>query len=242
MKTMDQQHVDRVRRPEQVSLRVCVVGPDEITRRHLSAILSARGLLVSAETADPSEAGLGVDSNERIDAVIVALDCLASPEIEQLHALRARFPSVDIVVVSPELSRRSVQEAVEVGADGLVLAERVGDTLAPAVRAACAGLLVLPQEWRLRIAKPLLSQREKQVLALVTVGFSNQKIAEKLVVTESTVKSHLTSIYAKLGVRGRNEATALVLDAENGLATGILAIFEAPRVSAEALKKKALSV
>ena len=128
---------------------------------------------------------------------------------------------------------------MEVGADGLVLAERAGDTLAPAVRAACAGLLVLPQEWRLRIAKPLLSQREKQVLALVTVGLSNQKVAEKLLVTESTVKSHLTSIYAKLGVRGRSEATALVLDVENGLATGILAIFEAPRVSAEALKKKA---
>ena len=76
MKTMGLQHVDRMRRPEQVSLRVCVVGPDEITRRHLSAILCARGLLVWAETADPSGAGLGVDANERIDAVIVALDCL----------------------------------------------------------------------------------------------------------------------------------------------------------------------
>jgi DNA-binding NarL/FixJ family response regulator len=233
MKTMGLKDVDHIRQPEQVLLRVCVIGRDEITRRHLSAILSAQHLLVSGEIADPAGAGVRVDANVCIDAVIVVLDCFEKPEIEQLRAVRARLPGVGIVVVSLELSRRSVQEALDVGADGFVLAERVRDGLAPAVRAACAGLLVLPQEWRGRIAKPVLSQREKQVLALVTAGFPNRKIAEKLFVTESTVKSHLTSIYAKLGVRGRNEARALVLDAENGLALGSSALLDAPRVGAE---------
>ena len=61
---------------------------------------------------------------------------------------------------------------------------------------------------------------------MVVLGFSNSEIAAKLYVSDSTVKSHLTSAFSKLGVRSRNEATAMILDLDSGLGTGILAISE----------------
>jgi len=66
--------------------------------------------------------------------------------------------------------------------------------------------------------------REKQVLGMVVMGFSNGEIANKLVLAESTIKSHLSSAFSKLGVRSRGEATELILDPVNGLGPGILSI------------------
>jgi DNA-binding NarL/FixJ family response regulator len=74
--------------------------------------------------------------------------------------------------------------------------------------------------------KPRLSPREKQVLSMVVLGFTNREIANKLYLAESTIKSHLSSAFEKLGVRSRSDAVALILDSKNGLGTGILSILE----------------
>jgi DNA-binding NarL/FixJ family response regulator len=86
--------------------------------------------------------------------------------------------------------------------------------------------LSLPRDARDVVARPKLSTREKQILGMVVLGFSNGEIASKLSLAESTVKSHLSSSFSKLGVRSRNEATAMILDPDGGLGTGILAISE----------------
>jgi DNA-binding NarL/FixJ family response regulator len=77
--------------------------------------------------------------------------------------------------------------------------------------------------WR-QIEPPALSSREKQILGLVVMGYMNSQIAEQLFLAESTVKSHLSSAFGKLGVRSRNEAVNLILDPERGLGMGILAL------------------
>jgi DNA-binding NarL/FixJ family response regulator len=81
-------------------------------------------------------------------------------------------------------------------------------TLAPTVRAVCAGQLALPPMARARAVRPPLSHREKQTLDLLVLGLTNAQIAQHLYIAESTVKCHLTSIFSKLGVRSRNEAIA----------------------------------
>jgi DNA-binding CsgD family transcriptional regulator len=70
----------------------------------------------------------------------------------------------------------------------------------------------------------VLSGREKQILGLVVMGYMNSQIAEQLFLAESTIKSHLSSAFTKLGVRSRNEAVELILNSERGLGMGILAL------------------
>jgi ATP/maltotriose-dependent transcriptional regulator MalT len=88
-----------------------------------------------------------------------------------------------------------------------------------------AGQVVFPAT-AVERARPALTVREKQVLGMVVLGFSNAEIAQKLFVAETTVKSHLSSAFAKLGVRSRRAAADAILDPVNGLGTGILAISE----------------
>ena len=82
----------------------------------------------------------------------------------------------------------------------------------------------MPVQFRDALARPVLSPREKQILAMVVMGFPNREIANRLFLAETTIKSHLSSAFVKLGVRSRHEATSLILDSANGLGTGILAI------------------
>jgi DNA-binding NarL/FixJ family response regulator len=96
--------------------------------------------------------------------------------------------------------------------------------LGPTVLAVCAGQVAVPRDAGPQLQKPALTSREKQVLGMVTLGFANSEIARKLYLAESTVKSHLSSAFAKLGVRSRSEAAALILDPNGALGPGILTI------------------
>ncbi len=122
------------------------------------------------------------------------------------------------------MNLRELRVLLTEGVDSFVLEEEAATTLGAAVRAAAAGLLALPGPLRQALVKPVLSAREKQVLGLVVLGLTNGEIARKLHLTESTVKSHLSSSFTKLGARSRSEATALILDPATGLGTGILTI------------------
>ena len=205
---------------------VAVVAEDAVGARRLFGELQAAGFVPVGRSMSVEE--LLPEQNRAPDAIVVACDCLDAACVEEVRSLREALPEAAVVVVAPDGTRRAVHAALDAGADGFVLERRLGDSLGTAAAAVCAGHVVLPREWRERVARPVLSPREKQVLGMVVMGFTNQEIANMLLVAESTIKSHLTSIYAKLGVRGRNEATALVLDPENGLGTGVLAILEGP--------------
>jgi DNA-binding NarL/FixJ family response regulator len=167
-----------------------------------------------------------VTAADRVDAVVVAAETAseAAGGAERILAVEAAVP---VVGVARRLRPNDVRAALRTGLSGILEHERVPASLGLAVRAACAGLVTVPSSGRSAAAGPVLSTREKQILALVVLGFTNGEIARKLYVAESTVKSHLSSAFAKLGVRSRNEATALILDEHSGLGTGILAITDA---------------
>lgn len=128
------------------------------------------------------------------------------------------------VLVAPAATLADVRDAFAAGADGIVLEHELETTLVPALHAVLSGQLVLPRTLREHLAPAALSARERQVLGLVVLGFSNREVAAKLHVAEATVKSHLTTSFRKLGVRSRAEASALILDPHDGLGLGILSI------------------
>lgn len=145
----------------------------------------------------------------------------ASPSIERIAK---SLPGSAIVVVYATMRRWELRNALTAGACGLVELDRLDATLAATVQAARAGLVCAPRtNWR-QIDPPALSTREKQILSLVVMGYMNSEIAKQLFLAESTVKSHLSSAFGKLGVRSRNEAVNLIVDPEHGLGMGILGL------------------
>jgi DNA-binding CsgD family transcriptional regulator len=91
-----------------------------------------------------------------------------------------------------------------------------------AIRSVCAGHVTVPRQLRHGVAVPALSHRERQILGLVTAGLTNDEIASRLYLSESTVKGHLTSAFRRLGVRSRREAVAMILASEESLRRSVL--------------------
>ena len=202
-------------------IRVGTLRPGGGTDRAVRDALSADGLDVVADARS-----LDRLTRQSLDAAVVVVKKLRRREYGIVHGLRAELPTTPIVIVSDELTRRDLVLAERAGADGLVLHSRVPVALAAAVRAACAGQLVMPRDLAAEGTRPTLTVRERQVLGMVVLGCTNAEIAKRLLVAETTVKSHLSTAFAKLGVRSRSEAVGAILDPDRGLGTGILAISE----------------
>ena len=163
--------------------------------------------------------------DDRGHGVIVVLAGDAETQLAALiEPLARKLGQLPLVLVCPRPERWDVRAALMAGAAGVVACADVVATLGPCVRAVQAGQACVPREhWR-QIEPVALSTREKQILGLVVMGYMNSQIAERLYLAESTVKSHLSSAFGKLGVRSRNEAVDLIVNSERGLGMGILAL------------------
>ena len=135
-----------------------------------------------------------------------------------------RFAGSAIVLVCPIIERWELRAALNAGAVGVLTHDQLERTLRPCLQAVAVGQVCVPRAHHRVIAPPALSTREKQILGLVVMGYMNSEIAGRLFLAESTVKSHLSSVFGKLGVRSRNEAVSLILDPERGLGMGILGL------------------
>ena len=192
---------------------VGVVGPGPLARR-LTAALKRDGLPAGAAR-----------SARAPDVLVVAVESLSAAKSD-IRGARDEYRSAQVVVVVAEATPAEARQLLVDGVRGLVLEEHVEGSLALAVRSAVAGQISYPAELMPTHLKAALSTREKQILGMVVMGFSNAEIAGKLHVSESTVKSHLYSAFTTLGVGSRKEAVALILDPDAGFGTGILAITE----------------
>jgi DNA-binding NarL/FixJ family response regulator len=144
-------------------------------------------------------------------------------EISALAQLRARHEGPLVAVLAEWPNPRGAR-VIAARLQGSVLASEIDRTLRPTLDAVAVGQCVVPATVRQLADRPPLSPRERQMLAMIVLDFSNAEIARKLFVTESNVKNHLSSAFQKLGVKSRSAAAALILDPESGLGPGILRI------------------
>lgn len=128
------------------------------------------------------------------------------------------------VLICDRATPADVRDLLHAGVRGIVLREHMAQALLPAVAAVASGQVCVPTHGLVGSSGPVLSIREKQVIGLVAMGLMNVEIARRLFLAESTVKSHLSSAFAKLGVRSRNEAVELILNPSSGLGLGILSL------------------
>jgi Response regulator containing a CheY-like receiver domain and an HTH DNA-binding domain len=171
-------------------------------------------------------------SSEQSPSLIVQwVEDTASGMLGCIEPLTQRFTQTPVVVVCPSIQRWEVRAALAAGAAGVVLYDHLDSALGPCLQTVQTGQICVPRgHWR-QIEPPVLSTREKQILGLVVMGYMNSQIAGQLFLAESTVKSHLSSAFGKLGVRSRNEAVNLILDPDGGLGLGILGLGGEPVAS-----------
>jgi DNA-binding NarL/FixJ family response regulator len=143
---------------------------------------------------------------------------------EAVNAARTDFSGVPLVVVWDGSHEADERRALRLGVQGVVPGDQLDVMLAATVEAVSVGLVCVPRGLRDAFTRENLSSREKQILGMLVMGFTNAEIASRLFLAESTVKSHLSTAYEKLGVRSRKDAAALILDPAVGLDRGILMI------------------
>lgn len=190
--------------------RVLVVAADGAARRQIRGVLDQTGQGAEAVLSDSGD--LDRHKVDEATLLIVACDVDRPAEVTWLRKLSRAANGAAIVVVSPRVTATAVRRTLDAGADALVFESEIAQTLIPTVRAVESGQSVVPRNLRAGVERPYLSHRERQVLTLVCEGRTNAEIAESLFLAESTIKSHMASIFTKLGVHSRKEAGAVFLD------------------------------
>jgi NarL family two-component system response regulator LiaR len=207
-------------------IRVLIVDDHSMVRRGLAAILKIKpDLQLAGEASNGREA---VEVCGRVQPDVVLMD-LMMPEMSGAVATDAickQWPQVKVIALTSFQEKEMVREALQAGAIGYLLKNVSADDLAAAIREAYAGRSTLAPEaiQALIQVEPApripekglaaafdLTPREQEVLALMVEGLSNPDIAERLVVSRSTAKAHVSNILSKMGVSNRAEAIALAL-------------------------------
>jgi DNA-binding NarL/FixJ family response regulator len=203
-----------------------VIGEDQLLfRKGLSRLLEEAGFDVVGQAGDAVDLRRKVRAH-RPDVAVVDIQMPPTNTDDGLRAamaIRVEHPDTKVLVLSQYVEERYAVDLIGDSAEGVgyLLKDRVGDldAFAEAVRAVGEGGSVLDPEvvgqmlGRRRRADPLdaLSPRERDVLELMAQGRSNRGIAEKLVITESAVEKHVTSIFDTLGIERSGEAHRRIL-------------------------------
>ena len=182
------------------------------------------GLTAAAAVPDGAIRQRIVDALTHGGIEVVAADPSALPDVlvatsDLEDARESALSAVPLVLVVSGANRSTARSALMAGAAGVVVASQLDDALCPTVRAVHAGQQVLPREARRRAAP--LSYREREVLTFVVSGLTNQEVGARLCLSESTVKTHLTAVFRKLGIHSRAEAIALALDPKQAAVLGL---------------------
>ncbi len=197
-----------------MGIRVLLVDDHKVVRQGLRMFL---GLEADLEIVGEAANGQQAVAQARALSPDVVLMDLLMPEMDGIQAIRVireEMPEVEVIALTSVLEDQVVYDAIRAGAIGYLLKDTEPEDLITAIRAAAAGQVQLSPQVTRRLMQEVrapenpenLTDREREVLQLLAEGLSNREISDRLVIGERTVKTHVSSILAKLGVPSRTQA------------------------------------
>jgi DNA-binding NarL/FixJ family response regulator len=203
-------------------VRVMVVDDQALVREGLMILLDAAADITPVAAASDGEEAVRLAARHRPDVVLMDLRMPVRDGVEATRQIRAARPETEIVVLTTHADEASILDALRAGARGYLTKDAGIAEISRAVHAAADHQALLDPVAQSALmgaanaaARPApapatlpdeLTPREAEVLSLVARGLSNREIAETLVVSEATVKTHINHVFAKTGARDRAQA------------------------------------
>ncbi len=201
-------------------IRVMLVDDHAMVRRGLATFLKIFDDMQLVGEAEDGDAAIRLSAKVLPDVILMDMVMPDMDGAAATRAIRQQFPQIQVIALTSFKEGDLVKHALEAGAIGYLLKDVSADELAGAIRAAHAGRATLSPEAAQALVETAnqpaapgldLTEREREVLALMVEGLNNTQIAGRLTVSSSTIKSHVSNILSKLGVASRTEAVTLAL-------------------------------
>jgi len=194
-------------------IRVSICDDDSEVGEGLAQLLSDAGFEIVDEEGD-GETGLMAAAAKSPDVVLMDLSFSRADGVAAIRQLRTAYPDLPVVVLASSLDRDWILDSLDAGASGYLLKNEESAELVHGLQAAArgesplspaVGTIILAARGR-RHPEPELTAREREVLVLVGEGLPNRRIADRLNISEKTVKAHLTRVFQRIGVADRTQA------------------------------------
>jgi len=201
-------------------IRVILVDDHAVVRSGLGAVLMVNDDFSLVGEASNGEEAIKLCERLQPDVVLMDLMMPVMDGVSATRIIRERWQNINVIALTSFKERDMVEGALKAGAISYLLKTVTAEELATAIRGAVAGQSRLSPEATQVLVQGIkepkeaeydLTDREKEILTLMVEGLPNNDIANRLVVSQSTVKFHVSNVLSKLGVTSRTEAVALAL-------------------------------
>jgi DNA-binding NarL/FixJ family response regulator len=203
-------------------LRVLVADDQRVVREGLTLMLGLLDGIEAVGAAADGEEALALAASERPDVVLMDLRMPRLDGIEATRRLSASDPGIGVIALTTYADDETVMAALQAGARGYLTKDAGAEQIRAAVEDVAAGEAALDPAVQKHLIAAVaegaaaepdalpdgLTPREAEVLGLIAAGLSNNEIADRLVVSAATVKSHVNHLFAKIGARDRAQAVA----------------------------------